>query len=637
MHTAPSYLVEVRDKNFNRLGHIADEYLDLMYTEVHRGIGSWQLKLPNEHALLPALQTPGSGIIITKRWLDDDGFKHTRVYSGRMKSAALSQSAEDPNGTWVIEGWDDGVVAAATQVLPDPAHEPDAQEAAYWTASGNGEAVMKDAVRKNAGDLALVSRRYTWLTTAPNLNRGGDVRASARFDVLGDLLSSLGTTAGLGWRFYQVGSGVTFEVYPVQDKTATIRLDVRNGGLESTELGMSSPGATTVFVLGQGEGEARTVLPVSTPESLGAAADWGLHWEQSKDQRNTNDADELQQAGEEILAESGTTVHNLKVTPSDAPGMMLGIDWDLGDTITVTIDGTPAEAVVTQVATSISSAGVLQQATVGDPVGYDWDARVTARIKNHERRVSDLEARVGTTASQGTTAARDERWGVPTTDAERVTLANQAPTWWNTEKSWMEGYFAPAGLSGLTARPLLAGRPAGWYPLYGKLPHVKILVPAVGGISGNQYRFRSGYWSNPPADQVDNITVDNTTGLLTLPIIGTYEVGWMVTQGTGSGWSLIIGAALNTTTGTGAPLGTTFGVNGVFAAVEVPSNPSNYTFNVAPAGIRVTTSAATDHISFWFNAGTGTTNIVGWSGSYPSMVNAQYLSLDYVSPPFMTR
>jgi len=239
--------------------------------------------------------------------------------------------------------------------------------------------------------------------------------------------------------------------------------------------------------------------------------------------------------------------------------------------------------------------------------------------------------------ARGSTAQRDQTYGVPANATEQAALANKTPTWWNTDKAWLEGYYAPTGLAGLTALGLLAGRPAGWYPISGKLPRVKIQVPAISGIGANQYRFRTGYWNNPPADQIDGITVDNTNGLLTLPQIGLYRASWMIAQGTGAGMSLIIGAALNTTTPTSAPGGTTFGVNGVFGATEMPSSSTNYTFNVSPPTFLVATVAATDHITFWFNGGTGTSNIIGWVSSYPGMVQAQALCVEYVGPPFVAR
>jgi hypothetical protein len=80
----------------------------------------------------------------------------------------------------------------------------------------------------------------------------------------------------------------------------------------------------------------------------------------------------------------------------------------------------------------------------------------------------------GTTATpyiigtwRGTTAQRDTLFGVPGTVAAQVALANQLVVWFNTSKGYGEAYYAPTGSAGLTVRGLLAGYPAGWYPVAG--------------------------------------------------------------------------------------------------------------------------------------------------------------------------
>ncbi|QIN93677.1 minor tail protein [Microbacterium phage Stromboli] len=388
------FTVEVRDVGFVRLGQIAPEYTDLKFVDVHNGVGSWELKLPAEHPRLPDLKQKGSGIVVTEHWMEGAVHKY-RTFSGRMRTARLSQNAADPAGTWVITGVDDNVIAAATRVYPDPLHAADAQEAAYWELSGPAETVMKNAVWRNAGSGAIAARVYPWLSVPSSTGLGDSVKCSSRFDVLGDLLTSLGTAGNLGWEFRQVGAGVTFSVYTPQDKTGAVRLDIRNGGLESNELGFTAPSASEVLVLGQGEGEARTVLRVSSAEAAAEVAAWGLRWEQVKDQRNTDDPVELQQAGDEIIAEQGATVNSLKVVPSDTPGMALGRDWYRGDKITVVVDGQETTAIVTQVATSISAAGIIRQVAVGDPVGFSFEAKIASKVKDVEQRVGQVERLIG--------------------------------------------------------------------------------------------------------------------------------------------------------------------------------------------------------------------------------------------------
>ncbi|WIC89442.1 minor tail protein [Microbacterium phage BAjuniper] len=394
MTDAADFTVEVRDRDFDRLGQIAPEYLNLKFVDVFNGVGAWELKLPAEHPLLPDLKAKGSGIIVTEHWLE--GSTHFyRVYSGRMRSAALSQSAADPKGTWLVTGVHDNVLAAATRVYADPAAPADAQTVSHWTTAGPGETVMKQAVQLNAGSAALAGRSYPWLTVAPDQVRGLGVKTSSRFDVLGDLLTSLGTAAGLGWQFSQQGDGLQFEVYEPADKTGEVRLDIRNGGVQSNDLGFTAPSATEVLVMGQGQGEDRTILPVTSPEAQQEAEDWGIRWEVTKDQRQTDDPAELLQAGQELITEQGATVNNLKVTPSDAPNMRLGRDWYRGDRITVVVEGQETTALVTQVATSITSAGVIRQATIGDPVGFDFEAKVARKVTDHEKRIGQVERLIG--------------------------------------------------------------------------------------------------------------------------------------------------------------------------------------------------------------------------------------------------
>lgn len=81
---------------------------------------------------------------------------------------------------------------------------------------------------------------------------------------------------------------------------------------------------------------------------------------------------------------------------------------------------------------------------------------------------------------KGTSAQRDGFYGVPTTDAQRVALANSVPIWFNTQKGWKESYYAPSSLPGLTVRGLKSIAPAGWYPVEGNGP--KILLSSNGTI-----------------------------------------------------------------------------------------------------------------------------------------------------------
>jgi hypothetical protein len=65
----------------------------------------------------------------------------------------------------------------------------------------------------------------------------------------------------------------------------------------------------------------------------------------------------------------------------------------------------------------------------------------------------------------GTTAQRDAIFGVPTTTAARVALANAAETWYNIDIGWFETYKATTGSAGLNV-PGVPGA-SGWYQIGG--------------------------------------------------------------------------------------------------------------------------------------------------------------------------
>jgi hypothetical protein len=180
-----------------------------------------------------------------------------------------------------------------------------------------------------------------------------------------------------------------------------VRWDIANNQLSKSKYGYSAPGVTRVFVAGQGEGSERTIVEVTTPASLLSEAIWG-RIERFVDQRNTDDADELTQAGLEVLATEGTTVTSLEVVPSSAMADGFGIDWFLGSWVTVVVNDQQIRAQVVEVPISITSSdGVLVGAVVGDATGFDWQAILAAKQSKTEKRVSALEQNAESGAAPG--------------------------------------------------------------------------------------------------------------------------------------------------------------------------------------------------------------------------------------------
>lgn len=92
----------------------------------------------------------------------------------------------------------------------------------------------------------------------------------------------------------------------------------------------------------------------------------------------------------------------------------------------------------------------------------------------------------------GTTAERNLYYGnPPTTVAAQAALANRQVQWFNTDRGWVESYYAVSGTAGLTAvglQPSIAGNTAGWYPMGPGGPRMMIVTTASQSmVNGNTF------------------------------------------------------------------------------------------------------------------------------------------------------
>jgi len=376
--------VEVRDKSLKRLGLIRPEELNLELIDQHNNVGSWKLVLATEHPLADALRQPGSGIIVTG--LNDV------LFSGPMVKHQPASNADDPQGTITFEGVDDTIALADALAYPDPTNpDPTTQTLAHDVRTGPIETLMHAFVNANIGPSAPSERRKANLIMGTDLGRGPTITKSARFPVLGNLLVSLATLANLGFRVIQRGDNLVFETYEVVDRTAEIRLDVRNSTLAGQRVAISTPGATRVIVAGQGELVDRQFLHVTNSDALAAEAAWGRRIERFVDQRNTDDEEELEKAGEGVLAEEGFTSIAAQAVPMEDSAMPFGDAWSVGDQVSVVVDDQELSTTVTGATIKVDREGFRVGTVLGDPTGFDVDAALAKRVKNTEARVSELE------------------------------------------------------------------------------------------------------------------------------------------------------------------------------------------------------------------------------------------------------
>lgn len=292
----------------------------------------------------------------------------------------------------MFEGVSDSVVLSDMLAWPEPSN-PDVttQSVGHDTRTGVAETLMHAYVNANCGPGAPAARRKAGLVMGTDRGRGPTVTKNARFPVLGELLTELGTVAGLGFRVVQRGAALAFETFPIRDRRSEIRLDVRAGTLAGQRVAVSPPGVTRVIVAGQGDLEDRTFVGVDSASSVTGETDWGRRIERFIDQRNTDDADELKQAGDEVLADEGATVTAVQVVPVEDSAMRYGYDWSIGDSVTVVVDDQELASTVTGLVLKADTDGFRLGATLGDPTGFDATAASASRAQSTESRVSALE------------------------------------------------------------------------------------------------------------------------------------------------------------------------------------------------------------------------------------------------------
>lgn len=394
------FTFEVRDENLNRLGQLLPSDL-VGWESVLRfnNVGVWGIELVANLPMAQLLSTPGYGIVVTHK---DAGV----ILSGPTVSAETVYESGDPIGVMKIAGVDDSVILADRLAYPDPAvADASAQTQAYDSVSGiPASTAMIYYVEGNlVPGIAPTGRAIPSMTVAANPAIGSTVAKSARFDVLGELLTDIASIDGLGFDIKQVDGSLEFRVFEPVDRTGEIRMDVANQTLAKTAYGYGAPELTRAIVAGQGEGVDRTFVDVTTTESLDAENLFARRIESFIDQRNTADSTELTQAGLEKLAAGGTILTSVDVIPSSDLTMRYGQDWNLGDRVTVVVANQEVSATVTQVSIRVESNGIFIGATVGEPNGVDFEAIVTKKQTKQQTRINALERKESAGGSTGPT------------------------------------------------------------------------------------------------------------------------------------------------------------------------------------------------------------------------------------------
>lgn len=369
----------VRNNDRQRVAQV-DDYQRLELRIRFNKVGYWSLTVP-ANGLAAQELVFGAGIVVTRN--------ATVLFSGPV--GRLERQWNGQEDVLVASGPDDNCWLARRLTPPVPDGPPYSAQA-YDVRTGPAETVMQAYVSVHASVGAVAARQVTGLTLAPNQGRGATVTGRARFGTLLEQLQSLALAAGdVGFRVLQAGTNLVFDYYVPLDRRASALFSRDLGNLRSYSYTIEAPEANYIYVAGGGEGTARVFVEGGDTTSITLYS----RIEEFRDRRDTTDTGEMTQTRDEELLIKGPKT-NLQIEPVDTAALQFQRDYNLGDRVTVVVDGAPIQDAVREVALLLrTDEGETVTPTIGsaDTQGTDLVARLYSALGNARRRVSSLERR----------------------------------------------------------------------------------------------------------------------------------------------------------------------------------------------------------------------------------------------------
>lgn len=390
MSRADEWRVLVRGTNRDRLGELAYTQLDLKLR--YNDVSTWMVEVHRNARLVRDLCEPGAGVIVTRNGVTQ--------LSGNWEKQEHARSRD--TNRLQISGRSDVAILATAVAHPQPTSSaPPYSTSAEDIRTGTASTLLYEFAAYNVSGLGIVPRRRLVVAGDPGV--GASVTGSARWQTLLALLQEIATASeadGIPVRFdvKQSGAVIGFFIYPVNDLSATVKLGIDLGNLAEFSYSREAPKANYLYVGGDGEGTARTIREVQGPISVGS---WGRR-EAFVDARSGNTNAELDQAGRVELVDSAEQ-RALSVTPVDTESLRFGIEYGLGDKVSVVMDAigddptaVESDAVVDilrEVNIRVNGADVDITPVIGASGAKLAPTKLFATVEGLRRQIRNLERR----------------------------------------------------------------------------------------------------------------------------------------------------------------------------------------------------------------------------------------------------
>lgn len=342
-------------------------------------IGTWTMTVVDDE--LSRRVEDGWRVII----LDDTGFT--------MSGPVLSYGGYVVDKSLTFSGEDDLFHVASRDTYPDPRKPAEQQtDAAYWKKSGPAGTLLDELIYRNVGRGGIPERAVDRLFmdgAYSGVGLGSTVSVNTRYKNVLETSRDLARAGGVTFWAVQPedSTSIVVRFREPRDMSRRVRFALGDGGgLTGGSWSVTAPTVTSVLVAGQGQGAARTIK-----EHVQSSGDWGFRVEQFQDRRDTDDPKELEQAGTDTLAE-GAAGASAVVEVSEVPGLIYGIDFQLGDTVLVDFGRAQITEPVRAVELTYDGFGRTAKLTLGDHAqDEDQDPAWVKHVRGIGKRLRGLE------------------------------------------------------------------------------------------------------------------------------------------------------------------------------------------------------------------------------------------------------
>lgn len=261
----------------------------------------------------------------------------------------------------------------------------------YDSESGPAETVIKTYANFNAGPGAITARQVPHLTIEADAAQGSNVTYNARFDNLlqmdmGGALQVLATAGGVGMKVIQLPGSLDFQVYvPTVAPKGKFSVDLGNlGSFEYINDFQSM--SNYVVVAGGGEGTSRSFYQTGDAASI---ATYGRCEQFNNGGTSTDKSQLAMQAGSSLASTANKLTFNAEFYETD--GIQYVRDFNLGDTVSVTIDGVTLTDIMREVSITLDAAnGETLRIGIGTPA----NGQIISAMQKYQQTASALNTRL---------------------------------------------------------------------------------------------------------------------------------------------------------------------------------------------------------------------------------------------------